>query len=196
MIKKRIVVIGAKGNMGSRYCFYLRYLGCDVVEVDLDSGHTPMNCDGILIATPTENHIDHIRVAAEFNKPILCEKAISKDLKLVTDICEADINLRMINQYGYFDLLYESGATHYNYFRTGNDGLNWDCINIIGIARNEVYISNRSPVWTCCINGRRASLGDMDRAYLWNLQDWLVKEDHNKPYILHAHKKASEWKSE
>lgn len=81
--------------------------------------------------------------------------------------------------------------TWYNYFKTGNDGLLWDCINIIGTARGPYFIKNDSLIWDCQINGWPIDLRDMDQAYIWNLQDW-VKGWRNKDYILPTHLKVLE----
>jgi hypothetical protein len=199
MAKKKIFIFGNKGNMATRYKFYLEYLGCKVTGYDKDEAFDLselISSDGVMICTPTNHHIDDLFYLHMHHpkKPILCEKAISTSIPEVETICNTDLNLRMINQYEYWANYFEpSAATHYNYFRHGGDGLAFDCINIIGLANASCKLDESSPIWSCAINGKRLSLDDMDRAYIWNLSDWLLKEDENKDYIRHVHRKVYQW---
>lgn len=181
--------------MGSRYSFYLKHIGVDVIGRDLNDNKWPSDVDGVLIATPTEYHFNHIwDMWDRYNRPILCEKAISKNLDKTENICKSDIQLRMINQYEYFKPFFMPGGTsHYDYYKHGSDGIAFDCINIIGLADGVCGCDERSPQWSCVINNYRINLADMDSAYLWNLRDWIIKEDENKDYILHAHRRVNLW---
>jgi hypothetical protein len=190
---KKVAVYGANGNMGRRYCEILeRYACCEVVRIDItDFGETNIdNCDGFLIATPTNSHLKLISILRNFNKPILCEKPITKSILDLEDIITDDIDLSMINQYEFLDDRDRTGDTYYNYFKTGNDGLLWDCINVIGTARTEYNVSNHSLIWTCKLNGRKISLDWMDEAYIRNIFAW-VEGWRNKEYILPVHKKIA-----
>ena len=192
---KKIAVIGAKGNMGQRYCLILeKYCSCEVVKYDIDSVLTfddLKKCDGFIIATPTDSHLNIIRVLQGFNKPILCEKPITKDVDSLKSLLESDIDLSMINQYEFLDDKNSIGITYYDYFKTGNDGLYWDCINIIGIARSSIILKNESLVWNCMLNGKKLDLREMDYAYIQNINEWVLGW-RNKDYILGAHKKVVE----
>jgi len=196
---KKIAVIGANGNMGRRYAMILeQFTDCEVVRIDWENrykrdGH---DCDGFIIATPTKCHLDDIQYYSHYDKPILCEKPITKDIDDLKEILDLpDLDLSMINQYHFLEdrmgpipgIL----PTFYNYFKTGNDSLFWDCINIIGTARGSFDIKNDSLVWECQINGWPIDLRDMDEAYIWNIQDW-VKGWRNKEYILPTHLKVVE----
>lgn len=205
----KIAVIGANGNMGKRYRVILRYLGAEVVPIDIGTSQEDLgNCDGFLIATPTDTHIKLIDYYALYGKPILCEKPLSFDVEAIKDVCRSrKLKLRMINQYQYFEerrkaklkdikvLRIDDGApkTSYNYYKSGGDGLLWDCINIIGLAEGTVDLSNESPIWECTLNGVPLDLSDMDLAYIWNLRDWMEKLDHNKSYIIQAHERVREF---
>jgi hypothetical protein len=192
---KKVAVIGASGNMGKRYALILeKYCHCEVVRIDIDT-HSKIDdlvsCDGIIIATPTENHIDDILHYAQWKKPILCEKPISKSiLKLRCLLAVPDLDLSMINQYHFLDSNGE-GQTIYNYFKTGSDSLYWDCINIIGTARSIYEIKNDSLVWKCYLNGRGIGISEMDSAYIDNIVCW-VNGWRNKDYILPTHQKVLE----
>lgn len=193
----KIAVIGAKGNMGRRYCKILRYLRHEPVEIDIGDHNVCLKtCEGIIIATPTELHLKVLEQYCSLKKPILCEKPLSTNLRSVEIALEVSrMPIRMINQYAYFlrDTRPFVPVTKYDYFKTGNDGLYWDCINIIGLSKGIVEIENSSPIWHCELNGRLLNIALMDHAYVWNVGDWLGKFDDNKEYILEAHKKTQEF---
>jgi hypothetical protein len=198
MAKKKIFIFGNKGNMATRYKFYLEYLGCKVTGCDKDDKASISEvhyADGVIIATPTNTHTSILKDMSLFGKkPILCEKAISTDLSAVEGICNSDLQLRMINQYEYWSHYFDTNApSFYNYFKHGNDGIAWDCINILGLANGSCDLAEFSPVWSCVLNGHRLYLDDMDQAYIWNLSDWLLKENENKAYIRSAHRKVNQW---
>lgn len=196
----KIAVIGANGNMGKRYCQILKYLEHEYVAIDIDTNNEELaaGCDGVIIATPTGRHdIDILKWHHYLGKPILCEKPISTDIERVEAICGVPgINLRMINQYRYFVMQanpMHMGLTSYDYFKTGTDGLYWDCINIIGQASERIVLQNESPIWRCQINCYPLNVGEMDLAYIWNIRNWLKKFDGQFDYIdyiLKAHKKV------
>ncbi len=154
--------------------------------------------DGVIIATPTFNHLSSIRRLAASGVPILCEKPISTDIREVLELCrdmeKAKIKLRMVNQYEYMTLdPAAAGFTVYNYWNHGKDGLAFDCINILGLAKGEVNLGETSAVWTCAINGEVMSIADMDHAYIKMIRSWLGGEHENIAYIRHAHRKAEEF---
>ena len=191
---KKVAVIGARGNMGLRYAMILReYCDVEVVEIDLHNyiSCDHADCDGYIIATPTDEHLNDILLYSQWKKPILCEKPIVKnktDYYKLVDICITDIDLSMINQYSFLDRGNE-GETEYNYFKTGKDGLVWDCINIIGNARKAYDIKKSSLIWSCVLNGDTINFADIDISYIDNIKAW-VNGWRNKGYILQAHSKV------
>jgi hypothetical protein len=190
---KKVAVVGASGNMGRRYALILeQHCNIEVVRIELDAYKDPKECDGIIIATPTPNHVEMINFYRRFNKPILCEKPICKHLKTLEAILSIpDLDLSMINQYEFLNLEDLEGDTYYNYYKTGNDSLLWDCINIIGLARGNYKIENNSVIWRCVLNGRSLDQRDIDFAYIKNISEWVCGW-RNKDYILGAHKKVME----
>jgi hypothetical protein len=206
----KIGIIGARGNMGTRYGLITKALGHEVIEVDLGSSNRPLlhDCDGIIIATPTATHFNLIMEWG--HKPILCEKPISKHVDEIDALfsqkeCKK-LNVRMINQYEYYilkqkefekivkDVPYRGlqPQTFFNYYKHGNDGLIWDCINIIGLSGGSVQIHGTGFIWECMINNIQLCISEMDRAYIWNIRSWLNKFDENHEYIVKAHKKCHE----
>ncbi len=186
---KRIYLVGYNGNMANRYKACLNYLDIDHCGVDLgdvETGAIP-DCDGIIIATPTDTHINMIKRYAPFNLPILVEKPIALDPFLLNGG-----NVHMVNQYAHCGP-FPGGETYYDCWRTGNDGLAWDCINIIGLSEKMPKLNNQSPVWKCMINGKELSLHDIDMSYVKMIDAWTRNPQSNTDYILKAHKKVREY---
>lgn len=188
------LILGARGNMGRRYGAIMDYLGVPYYAVD-DGDTLPTDFDGVLIATPTALHKPHIEHFASAGVPILCEKPIAKtmaEVDAITDTCtKHGTCLEMVDQYKFL-ASYSNGQTYYDYFRHGTDGLYWDCINIIGNARGVVTLGEKSPIWTCQINGVAISLANMDGAYIQMIRRWLNEPESGLPYIYHAHEKTAQ----
>jgi hypothetical protein len=136
-------------------------------------------------------------------KRILCEKPIVKDPNDLADIyyraSHADVDLKMMFQYTYHTISpsHTSGDTFYDYFRHGNDGLVWDCLQIIGLAKGDVKVYEESPIWKCVINGHPVNSRIMDRAYVWFVNRWLNKTLRQDPKeIIRIHQKVDTFAKE
>jgi hypothetical protein len=175
--------------MARRYRACLDYLGVEHCGVDLGGFESGViaDCDGIIIATPTKNHVDMIKRYSLFTLPILCEKPIS-----LNDFELPDHNIQMVNQYEHCGP-FPGGETYYDCWRTGGDGLAWDCINIIGLAETLPHLGNKSPVWKCMINGKELSLNDVDNGYVKMLDAWTKNPKPNIEYIKKAHEKVRQY---
>lgn len=189
-----ILIIGSDGNMAARYKAIMNYAsipwcgvdkGVDVKEY-LKSNHV----DQILITTPTDTHFEIMKDVIPFKKHILVEKPVTKsvdELFELYDLCDSEKapHFNMVMQYRYLldeeqqRINIKEGDTesYYNYFKTGNDGLYWDCLQIIGLAADRVTIKNDSPRWRCCINGEVLSINTMDQAYINMITSWVVAPD-------------------
>jgi hypothetical protein len=160
---------------------------------------------GFLIATPTETHAEVLSSIYEYGKPILCEKPVTKNLALLDVILkrskETGCKFQMVNQYAYAYVETTGlqkkqitevsplgdGYTMYNYFRHGTDGLAWDCINILGLSKKNIFLNETSPIWQCQINGHPLSLSDIDSSYVRMILDWLRDPKDDTDYIRKAH---------
>jgi hypothetical protein len=81
----------------------------------------------------------------------------------------------MVNNYAYYcDGIIETvGDTHYDYYNSGADGLAWDCIQLIHLAKSGVgYLRNDSPIWDCMINGTRLNRELIDMCYVKMIKDF------------------------
>lgn len=196
--KKGILIIGCEGSMGKRYQAILKWLR--IPYVGIDQFHTAdyvqktlSESSRIILCTPTENHFSYLEKLIPIGNPILCEKPISKSLNEINKIFKLvekyKVDFSMTFQYS--ELVppnQEPGDSHYNYFRSGKDGIFWDCLQIIALAKGAIAISNESPAWSCMINNQRLFLGDMDSAYLSFVRKWtngLIKQDLDHLYRIH-----------
>ncbi len=200
-----IALIGSEGSMGKRYQAILKYL--DQPYLALDRLHyttdeileKASSCSHILIASPTSSHFFYLRNLIASKSDILCEKPITKDLMQLEELhafCHRiGASYKMVMQYKELINPYADGNwTEYNYFRHGNDGLAWDCLQPIALAKSAVAIREDSPVWACTINGQQLSLSDMDKAYIEMITKWLEgRMDQSMDEILNAHLKVANY---
>lgn len=194
-----IAVIGGNGNMGSRYMSILRYLGEKACSIDVDTLASTKRgilstCKGVIVATPTKTHFKIVMDLYNLGVPVLVEKPFSLNLDEVYQVAELykGKNLMMVNQYKEFIEHYDAGPTYYNYFKHGNDGIYWDCISIIALAKTTIDLRETSPIWQCTINGFDLDISLMDKAYIQMIRKWL-KVPHQPDYdLIHVHKKVVE----
>lgn len=183
--------------MGQRYAAILNYMNIPWVGVDRGDVLKWKDVNRILIATPTENHYQYLKYYRAHQIPILCEKPISKDENELLSILSFDQKLYMVNQYRYLVKSGSTGATYYDYFKSGTDGLAWDCINILGLAQGDVSLANESPYWKCKINGESLRISTMDKAYINMVKDFVYSGaiQQQPDYIEKAHERARGWRA-
>lgn len=200
-----ILILGGRGNMGTRYGKILREMGVDFEVHDIEHGRLEQDSRirGVLITTPTDAHLGSIhQVTEKFDVPILCEKPIARYAQIIDVIDDwekAQYNIQMIDQYAFCPrYVSDIPGTLYHSWHSGNDTLPWDCINIIAKADDldDCHISNTAPRnhWECRINGYDLKLADMGRAYKAMLEQWLDDPKPNYDYIRQAHCKVLELK--
>lgn len=198
-----ILLVGSEGSMGKRYQAILRHLNIDFIPYDLNT-KSPflvelLKCERVIVATPTDTHKNILETAIKMKKDILCEKPICKSSKEVEELCNLasknDSKLNMVFQYGEIaKKSFESKSSYYNYFRTGNDGLYWDCLQIISLASGPIKLENNSPIWKCEINDEELSIQSMDYAYVRFIQKWHQGHiNQNHEWIINCHKKVEEY---
>jgi len=192
-----IVIIGANGNMATRYKCILNEYGVDFIGFDTEAKqeHIKAACamsDGVIICTPTDTHLDYLDMLCGMGVPVLCEKPLTKDVKELEKRLpiwrSKKFDLTMIMQYEMLSCSESDHMTYYNYFKHGNDGLAWDCIQIISLASGEIELRESSPVWQCCINGHWLNIKDMDHAYIKFIRKWLegdIVQDLQELYDIH-----------
>jgi hypothetical protein len=193
----KVFIYGLNGNMGQRYKAICQMLGHDVGGQDLggvDSAFSILEADRVIVATPTSTHFEVLSQAWRLQRPVLCEKPVSRnqaELETIVDrYRSANVPLSMVSQY---DELVEpewEGDTLYDYYKSGPDGLHWDCLNVVWHAKGNVTLRKESPIWTCRINGKELDLRLMDYAYIAMLRKWLAEPESHYDRILESHEKA------
>lgn len=196
---KKVFIAGIKGGMGSRYRailqnhLFIETLGCDPFDANAIEMAMP-ECGGVIIATPTSTHLEMMEYFLKYRKPILCEKPFTTDIdKLDRFEYENRVNLdliTMVNQYQYLTHETSQGDTYYDYFKSGGDGIAWDCLNLIGLAKGAIELSNRSAVWKAQINGQKLHLEDIDHSYISMVRRWVSEPKSNYRYASNAHRKV------
>lgn len=188
----RVAIIGA-GNMSKRYSTILWHykIPHEIFDIGNWKSSVRKNFDRYIVASSTEAHVENLKYLLEHGKKVLCEKPVCKDYATLKWLVYEYPAFQMLNQYRHLagD---GNGVSCYDYFKTGGDGLYWDCINIIGLAKGRATIKNTSPVWTCRINGKKLSIADMDRAYMTEISQFLAKPEPNTSYMLESHLKVIE----
>lgn len=198
-----IAIIGANGSMGKRYQAILEHLKEPFSCFDQETEHNKILkaailSKGVILCTPTDTHSKFLHDLITVRvKRILCEKPIVKNPGDLADIYaradEADVDLKMVFQYTYKAINSDDGEgdSYYNFFRHGNDGLIWDCLQIIGLARGKVFVYENSPIWQCILNGKKVNFASMDKAYVWFVSEWLKGKIKQSPReIIEIHQKC------
>lgn len=196
-----ITILGSNGQMGLRYQSILRHLEQPFVGIDVQDRQEARqmaikNSSHVIVATPTDWHLTHMLECIQLNPKIrvLCEKPITKDKSWMLDnLGEIDLTMQM----QYQELCHSKSRAYsvYDYFRHGNDGLVWDCFQIIALSQGELDLFERSPVWQCIINGQRLNLSDMDGAYVSYVRKWLGGYKSDLKQLKEWHQKVLDYAS-
>lgn len=197
-----ILIVGSEGSMGKRYQAILSHLGKNFSCVDLI--HTRAHIDkmaytseGIIIASPTHTHLPYVQSFCQMKKPILCEKPLSTDPHEISEILNlsdaGDFPLTMMMQYQWLVNPALVGESYYDYFRHGADGIVWDCMQIIALAKKSVHLREKSPIWKCRINGYDLNVSHMDSAYVEYVSNWLKHPSQDLGYLAEIHSKVLEY---
>lgn len=199
----KVMIVGADGSMGKRYQAIFNHLEISTICVDKHTSTKDLfdgaeKAQAVVLATPTDLHAHCLDVFSQYQVPILCEKPLAKsieELNFIRDVIvrERKVNLTMTMQY---EMLVQPGArgnSWYDYFRHGNDGLGWDCLQIIGLAKSKFLLEEKSPIWKCGLNGQPLSLSDMDLAYVRFIQRWISQPGDDISRLFDIHLKVMEF---
>lgn len=206
MIRDPIILAGYRGNMGRRYASILNHLEIPWIGTehggvvwDNRAGEqvselpTLTKFHSIIIATPTFSHMTLIKKYRHLGVPMLCEKPITFDLDDIKVLDLLGVEVAMVNQYKFiYGQEGQGNDTWYEYYKSGADGLAWDCISLIALAEEKPYLSNKSPVWSAGINGKSLNISAMDYAYINMLEEWIANPKGDLEYIEMAHKRVVE----
>ena len=179
-----IYVFGAGGNMGQRYCRILEFLGQEYTPLEIDGPFNPEEIeykkdDKVIIATPTDSHYylcKNIR-AENQDVSILCEKPLSKIPNRARAMAYA-WDVKMVCNYKYMggNKNGTSNKTSYNYYKSGCDGIYWDCIQLIYLdngSPQKLKFNNHSPFWNAELNGVSLRPESVDESYVEMIELFL-----------------------
>ena len=179
-----VLVVGAEGNMGRRYCAILLSLGHTPIKFDIHNEWAPIDCDHVIVATPTPSHagiLYEVFKATTRETHVLCEKPITRELLSLSTMYELakenKSHLYCVNQYAYLPeaevFTLSNGFTSYDYYKSGDDGTAWDCFQLFALAKSGISLARSSPIWKCRINGVPIDIRNMDAAYVTMIEDFL-----------------------
>lgn len=162
-------MVGGKGSIGSRYAAIMKYHKIPFVIYDVDTPNVDLfSFDKYIIATPTETHSYFLTELA--GARILCEKPVSKN---PNEIPKND-HIYMVNNYQYVARLMNEQPPYfisYDYYRTGKDGLYWDCCQLLYMDP-EAKLSKESPKWNVEIGGRMVPYRTLEESYIRMIKDF------------------------
>ncbi len=193
--------------MGRRYSAICEYLGYPYDGVDKDDTYDVNMYSHFIVANPTSEHLPtlkHIvnnvskcRLRILCEKPVAIVKNVKAGLSIIEDITFSGHEFFMVNQYAFYPKLsYKKDLTYYNFYNTGKDGLIWDCIQLIHLAKGEIVLDNKSPTWECQINGMWLDRETLDECYVSMIEDFFTKCHRNLwsyDDIFRAHLKVVEY---
>lgn len=196
----KLAILGYQGSIGKRYAIIADYLKIDWVGLEIDDSLSPLNdCSHCLIATPTDTHFKLLRYISEAWKhlKILCEKPYATKIEEIEEIeklIDSGKNINMVLNYAYcpYSRLAFSNETKYISHHSGNDGLDWDCIQLHHLAQTEPKLEI-GPIWECFINGNKITLEDVNKSYVFMLWEFIndqYRVDNKK--VIKTHKRIYE----
>lgn len=151
-----ILVVGGLGSIGSRYVAILKSLRIDYDIYDYHTGVlstmegetdlAKVKFEKAIICTPTETHVKYCRLFEILGKPYLCEKPLTKDLEDAKGLEKFVHGYMVCNYKILMDAFSRDAHIHYDYFRTGKDGLLWDCCQLLYLDPLAT-LNNESPVF-------------------------------------------------
>lgn len=195
-----IDVVGIDSTLGTDLGFY--NLNKTERSKLTGNGFTPLKdikYDKAIIATPTNTHYDEAVKLAILGKPFLCEKPVSKNPADIDDIigtCKiTNTDARMVCNWAFTcdDRKWNAGGheVFYDCYNTGRDGLHWDCIQLIYLAKNDRYkLNNKSPFFEATIDKQGITLQDIQWSYHRMLTAWIHTPE--KLWDMEDAKKATE----
>lgn len=203
----KLLLLGAEGSIGRRYKAIFNNYDYNYAPYDITTHKDKVEkyiqdkeITHILIATPTRTHLNYLWLINDLRPDVkvLCEKPITTDVKGLEEFLkECHLDLTMVCNYAYVEDLECTSLsdTSYNFYNSGNDGLAWDCIQLIALAKGDISLSTQSPIWGAEINGYRVYKEGIDFSYCKMLEIWmsgrkLPKLFSDKEKLLEVHKKT------
>lgn len=172
-----ICLIGGKGSIGSRYGAIMRHNNIPYVVYDVDTPNIKLDAySKFIIATPTDTHVEYLNKLK--GATILCEKPVSKNPAEIP----SDPKMYVVNNYFYavHHLLRQKPPYFitYDYFKTGSDGLFYDCCQLIHLDP-QCEIKTSSPKWNMSVNGNIVAYRTIEESYVRMICDFAKNRFQN-----------------
>jgi len=190
-----ILIVGNRGNMGSRYTQICETLGHDVWGHDIADGKSWGGCKGAdwaIIATPVGTHMEWIKRLSDSGvSHVLCEKPITTSASKLKDLPSG---VSMVNNWAFlfpWQMFPQCHNIHYSSPWSGGDG-DWDMIQ-------PVYLANRltretGPVFDVRIDGYPVTRHQFELSYVSMIKAWLRGEQMwGIDNIIAAHNRVLKW---
>ena len=209
----KTLIIGNKGNMGSRYAACLNYLGEGFDGIDLGEVSIHLS-NRAIICTPTESHLSLMKKMNRAGINFLVEKPIAttsyydvymgvKDITVdARMVCNWEFAINMVLT-GHRDTMVKGNTrVEYDCYNTGKDGVAWDCIQLIHLAGpKNISIKTKSPVMECKVyteknpKGYEITTRHIEESYVCMLSSWLNCPEQlwGMPEALQAHMEVLEY---
>jgi Oxidoreductase family, NAD-binding Rossmann fold len=189
-----VLLLGGAGSIGTRYQAILKsikvpYLVYDAEQEDGFSCNGEKNLSNIsfdkaIICTPTDTHMNYVSQLIHLGKTFLCEKPLAKT--------EDELQTKEDYPFGFVVCNYKfitkaygmNPKLTYDYYKTGQDGLLFDCCQIIYLDP-ECELDNQSPLWDFTVNGHpipyrslELSYVQMIKSFIWNhgKECWTLRD--------------------
>lgn len=180
----KVLVIGSRGNIGSRYSAIVRYFGHELLEYDPSKINYSMPdvdaYDCCIIATPVSEHSRYLKQIMPY-KPVLCEKPLSFNVDEVKGLARAANQMGaaayMVNNWAFVGQHREpmsAGSIVINTYNTGADG-EWDLIQPLYLVEDieNIECLRAYPWLSVMIDGTGYGRDDFDRSYVDMVQAFL-----------------------
>lgn len=187
----KVLVIGAKGSIGRRYCAILKHIG---VKYEVwEYPKTPRllletyegSVDMAIVASPTDTHGEYCGALMDMDMPFLCEKPLSKNIDVCMSLARKQkmyglTKCNVVNNYWFlFNKLAPMKSIYYDYYNTGRDGIEWDLCQLIAYA-DERGLSfdydTSSPIWTLKVDGAIVPYDRLEQSYIDMVYSWLHQQ--------------------
>jgi hypothetical protein len=177
-----VIVLGANGSIGRRYCAILKYLKIPFDVYDSQEFWKPTdNFSHVIVATPTDTHGEYVKRLAESGHWSLIEKPLTKDRQELEELKKHQDSERIFSvcNLRYTCLNFQKPVTiEYDFYNTGKDGTVWDCIQLFYMDK-QAKIRTNSPFLKFRINHVSITHRMVEESYIKMLQDFLSYKTKN-----------------
>jgi hypothetical protein len=203
----KVLLVGGLGNIGRRYHAILKNMGAKVCVYDIYDTYSnkPHEYDKfplvhfydithIIIASPTNTHIEYLKEYLGHNIPVLCEKPMGGDMESLLKLSKhPNIDkVKMVCNWLFLDPVEMKNpglnTIKYDYFNTGKESIEFNMAQAVYLD-NNCSVKTDSATFKLSINDIKISLYEMEMSYIWMLYKFI----YYKNTILFQHTRNGEF---